>query len=60
MIGKVMKYDKKDINTDLIIPARYLTLIDPDYLAKHCMEDLDDKFIQNQKKFGYSIMVAGS
>jgi len=60
MIGKVIKYDKKDINTDLIIPARYLTLIDPDYLAKHCMEDLDDKFIQNQKKFGYSIMVTGS
>jgi len=60
MIGKVIKYDKKDINTDLIIPARYLTLIDPDYLAKHCMEDLDDKFIQNQKKFGYSILVAGS
>ena len=60
MIGKVIKYDKKDINTDLIIPARYLTLIDPDDLAKHCMEDLDDKFIQNQKKFGYSILVAGS
>ena len=60
MIGKVIKYDKKDINTDVIIPARYLTLSDPDYLAKHCMEDLDDKFIQNQKNFGYSIMVAGS
>ncbi len=60
MIGKVIKYDRKDINTDLIIPARYLTLTDPDYLAKHCMEDLDSKFIQNQKKFGYSIMVAGS
>jgi len=60
MIGKVIKYDKKDINTDLIIPARYLTQSDPDYLAKHCMEDLDDKFIQNQEKFGYSIMVAGS
>ncbi len=60
MIEKVIKYDRKDINTDLIIPARYLTLADPDYLAKHCMEDFDDKFIQNQKKFGYSIMVAGS
>ena len=60
MIGKVIKYDKKDINTDLIIPARYLTLSDPDYLAKHCMEDIDDKFIQKQKKKGYSIMVAGS
>ena len=60
MIGKVIKYDRKDINTDLIIPARYLTQIDPDYLAKHCMEGLDDKFIQNQEKFGYSIIVAGS
>ena len=60
MIGKAIKYDMKDINTDLIIPARFLTLSDPDHLAKHCMEDLDDKFIQNQKKFGYSIIVAGS
>ena len=60
MIGKAVKYEMKDINTDLIIPARYLTLADPDHLAKHCMEDLDDKFIQNQKKFGYSIIVAGS
>jgi 3-isopropylmalate/(R)-2-methylmalate dehydratase small subunit len=60
MIGKVIKYDKKDINTDLIIPARYLTLSDPEYLAKYCMEDLDDKFTQNQKESGYSIMVAGS
>ena len=60
MIGKAVKYEMKDINTDLIIPARYLTLADPDHLAKHCMEDLDDKFILNQKKFGYSIIVAGS
>ncbi|MHA2180657.1 MAG: 3-isopropylmalate dehydratase small subunit [Promethearchaeota archaeon] len=60
MIGKVIKYEKKDINTDLIIPARYLTLSDPDHLAKHCMEDLDNKFVSNQKEFSYSIMVAGS
>jgi 3-isopropylmalate/(R)-2-methylmalate dehydratase small subunit len=60
MIGKVIKYDKRDLNTDLIIPARYLTSSDPDFLAKHCMEDLDDKFIQNQKKLGYSVLVAGS
>ncbi|MHA1987979.1 MAG: 3-isopropylmalate dehydratase small subunit [Promethearchaeota archaeon] len=60
MIGKVIKYDKKDINTDLIIPARYLTSSDPDFLAKHCMEDLDDNFVQNQKKGGYSVLVAGS
>jgi len=60
MIGKVIKYDKRDLNTDLIIPARYLTSSDPDFLAKHCMEDLDEKFIQNQKKHGYSVLVAGS
>lgn len=60
MIGKVIKYDIKDINTDLIIPARYLTISEPEYLAKHCMEDLDAKFIHKAKKFGYSIMVAGA
>jgi len=60
MIGKVIKYDKKDINTDLIIPARYLTMSEPEYLAKHCMEDLDTKFIHKSKEFGYTIMVAGN
>ena len=60
MIGKVIKYDIKDINTDLIIPARYLTMSEPEYLAKHCMEDLDAKFIHKAKKFGYTIMVAGA
>lgn len=60
MNGKVIKYDKKDINTDLIIPARYLTTSNPDLLAKHCMEDLDTKFIQTIDKFGYTILVAGA
>ncbi|MHA2086941.1 MAG: LeuD/DmdB family oxidoreductase small subunit [Promethearchaeota archaeon] len=60
MIGKAIKYDIADINTDLIIPARYLTVADPDHLAKHCMEDLDENFIKNQKEFGFSILVAGS
>ncbi len=60
MIGKAIKYDMNDINTDLIIPARYLTLADPDHLAKHCMEDLDENFIKNQKKFSYSILVTGT
>lgn len=60
MIGKVIKYDRKDINTDLIIPARYLTSSDPDHLAKHCMEDLDTDFFMNQEKYRYSILVAGS
>ncbi|MHA2007904.1 MAG: LeuD/DmdB family oxidoreductase small subunit [Promethearchaeota archaeon] len=60
MIGKVIKYEEKDINTDLIIPARYLTESNPDYLGKHCMEDLDEDFIKKLNDFGYSIMVAGS
>jgi 3-isopropylmalate/(R)-2-methylmalate dehydratase small subunit len=58
MIGKVIKYEIKDINTDLIIPARYLTNNNSKYLAKHCLEDLDAKFIENTKKFDYSILVA--
>ncbi|MFW9864992.1 MAG: 3-isopropylmalate dehydratase small subunit [Candidatus Thorarchaeota archaeon] len=60
MKGKVIKYDMKDINTDLIIPARYLTLSDADYLGKHCMEDLDPTFVHDIKKFGFTILVAGT
>jgi len=33
-----------DINTDLIIPARYLNTSDPGELARHCMEDADPQF----------------
>ena len=60
MIGKVIKYNMKDINTDLIIPARYLIKTNPDYLAQHCMENLDAKFIEKMDKHKYSILVAGS
>ena len=42
--GKVHKYGA-DINTDVIIPARYLNLSDPDQLAGHCMEDIDKDFV---------------
>ena len=42
--GKVHKYGA-DVNTDVIIPARYLNISDPDELAKHCMEDIDPDFI---------------
>jgi 3-isopropylmalate/(R)-2-methylmalate dehydratase small subunit len=41
--GKVHKYGA-DVNTDVIIPARYLNVSDPDELAKHCMEDIDEDF----------------
>ena len=43
MRGKCWKYGP-DINTDLIIPARYLNTTDPQELAKHCMEDVDPTF----------------
>ena len=42
--GKVHKYGA-DVNTDVIIPARYLNLSDPAELAKYCMEDIDKDFI---------------
>jgi 3-isopropylmalate/(R)-2-methylmalate dehydratase small subunit len=41
--GKVHKYGA-DVNTDVIIPARYLNMSDPDELARHCMEDIDSEF----------------
>jgi len=42
--GKVHKYGV-DVNTDVIIPARYLNLSEPAELAEHCMEDIDQEFI---------------
>lgn len=40
---KIFKYGN-DVNTDLIIPARYLNLSSPEHLAAHCMEDIDVDF----------------
>ncbi|MGI5838734.1 MAG: 3-isopropylmalate dehydratase small subunit [bacterium] len=42
--GKVWKYGR-DVNTDEIIPARYLYTADPKELAAHCMEDFDAGFL---------------
>jgi len=58
--GKVIKYNEKNLNTDLIIPARYLVDSDPDHLAEHCMEDLDSEFNQKLAKEGFTILVADS
>ena len=60
MIGKAIKYNLKNINTDLIIPARYLVNSDHTYLAQHCMEDLDHDFVEKIKKENYQILVADS
>jgi 3-isopropylmalate/(R)-2-methylmalate dehydratase small subunit len=42
--GKVHKYGA-DVNTDVIIPARYLNVSEPAELARHCMEDIDAEFV---------------
>jgi len=44
LTGKVHKYGA-NVDTDAIIPARYLNVSDPDELAKHCMEDMDQDFL---------------
>lgn len=43
--GKVFKYGD-NVDTDVIIPARYLAISDPKELAEHCMEDIDTEFIK--------------
>jgi len=59
MKGKIIKYSDNNINTDLIIPARYLIKSDYDYLAQHCMEDLDPDFNKKREELGASILVGG-
>jgi 3-isopropylmalate/(R)-2-methylmalate dehydratase small subunit len=55
--GKVFKYGA-NVDTDVIIPARYLNTSDPRELAAHCMEDLDAGFIHSVKPG--DIIVAGT
>lgn len=55
--GKVIKYGS-NVDTDVIIPARYLNTVDPQELATHCMEDLDPEF--KHKAQGGAIIVAGA
>jgi 3-isopropylmalate/(R)-2-methylmalate dehydratase small subunit len=46
--GQVHKYGA-NVDTDVIIPARYLNVSEPSELAKHCMEDIDPQFIKKMK-----------
>lgn len=47
--GTVFKYGD-NVDTDVIIPARYLNSSDPAELATHCMEDIDKDFVNKVKK----------
>lgn len=56
MTGTVFKYGD-NIDTDVIIPARYLNIADMKELSTHCMEDIDKDFVKNVK--ASDIIVAG-
>lgn len=56
-IGTAHKFGD-NIDTDVIIPARYLTSANPDDLAQFCMQDIDPDFTEKMKKG--DIIVAGS
>ena len=47
--GTVFKYGD-NVDTDVIIPARYLNVSEPSELASHCMEDIDTEFVKKVKK----------
>ena len=55
--GKVFRY-QDNVDTDVIIPARYLNTSSAEELASHCMEDIDKDFVKNVKKG--DIIVAGA
>lgn len=56
-MAKAHVYNRDNINTDEIIPARYLNTDDQVELAKHCMEDLDAEFVK--KVQSGDVIVAG-
>lgn len=47
--GRALKFGD-NVNTDVIIPARYLNTSDPSELAAHCMEDLDPTFVERVER----------
>ncbi len=55
--GLVHKFGD-NVDTDVIIPARYLNRSDEEWLAQHCMEDIDSSFASNVKQG--EIIVAGA
>lgn len=57
MSGSVIKYERDNIDTDVILPGQYLKLHDYDEIAKHAMEGIDPNFHSRVKKGDY--IVAG-
>ena len=57
LAGRALVYKRNDINTDEIIPARYLNIDKEEELAKHAMEDLDIDFVNNVREGDF--IVAG-
>ncbi len=57
--GKAAVFGRDDIDTDMIIPAKYLTTDDPRELAGHAMEFIDEDFPENVKDNNTKIVVAG-
>ena len=55
--GRVFKYGD-NVDTDVIIPARYLNIADAEELASHAMEDIDADFVRNVRPG--DIIVAGA
>ena len=47
--GKAIKFGN-NIDTDVILPGKYMTIVDPNELAKHALESLDPEFPQNAKE----------
>ena len=58
MKGTAHKYEKDNIDTDVIIPGPYLKIMDPEELAKHAMESLDKDFVTKVKPGDF--VVAGA
>ncbi len=53
MTGKVIKYERDNIDTDVILPGQYLKLHDYDEIAKHAMEGIDPTFHSKVKPGDY-------
>ena len=55
--GRAVPFGAANVDTDVIIPARYLNTTDPAELASHCMEDIDATFVKRVKRG--DVIVAG-